>query len=317
MRILFKSLYNKLFCIILLTGSIFQTNLFAEKNQIKLDGSYLVGCSFLEKSLGGLSVFRTKEFEFTKTCLIVTDFKTKNYTEYSYQIDRNIIHLTKKSGLVDYFDENQMEFEISSKDPLSERELIFYKKNGKKLKFLEEKSFRKTTSDIGITTALAGVTVGASGLVLSSYLNQFKFPNPNDYRNMNLNQIFKLYVGESNGRRLSDNLEKAGIPKPLKESAAHHIVPKKDTRGNSAVSRKILEEVGIDLDNPLNGVYLPTDKTFSKITGIAFHAPNEYMHGTDFLEGLTQRLLQARGDRLAVEEVLYLARDNLLNGKTW
>lgn len=312
-----KPLYNRLFFIILLIGCIFQTNLFAEKNQIKLDEKYLAGCSFLEKNIGGLSVFRTKEFEFTNSCLIVTDFKTKSYTEYSYQIDKDFIYLTKKSGLVDYFDENQMKFEISSKDPLSERELILYKKNGKKLKFLEEKSFRKTTSNIGITAAVTGVTIGISGAVLSSYLNQFKFPNPNDYKNMNLNQIFKPYIGESNGRRLSDNLEKAGILKPLKESAAHHIVPKKDTKGKSAVSRKILEEVGIDLDSPLNGVYLPTDKNFTKITGMAFHAQNEYMHGTEFLEGLTQRLLQARGDRLAVEEVLYLARDNLLNGKTW
>lgn len=316
-----RDFFNKILCILLVIVLNSNVLLFAE-DSLKLDGSYLVGCSFLEKTFFGMSNFRGREYEFTDSHLIVTDFKKKTYTQYSYTIDGDFLHLKKEKGTVDYFDDTVMEFEISSGSILSKRELILWPSTGKPLKFVEEESLRKRASNVALgTAAVAGtVIVGvetALAISLTKYLNEYGFPKAVDYKKMNLNQDFIKYKGESDGKNLAANLVKAGVKKPKKNFSAHHIVPKKDKNQNATVARKILEEVGIDLNNPANGVFLPTDDEFAKLSGMAYHDRGAYMHRNSFLGGLSERLLRVRGNKDGVLSVLNEARDLLLQGKDW
>lgn len=314
-----RSFFTKILSIFLILTLNSNVLLFAE-DSLRLDGSYLVGCSFLEKNLLGISNFRNREYEFTATHLIVTDFKSKSYTQYFYTIEGNLIHLKKEKGSTDYFDDKTMEFEISSKSLLSKRSLTLRPSSGKDLKFVEEESLRKRASNVALGTAVVAGTaaVGAEvsmAISLTKYLNQFGFPKASDYKKMNLNQDFLEYIGESNGARLAKNLVKAGVPLPLKNFAAHHIIPKKSK--NAVLARKILEEVGIDLDNPINGVFLPTDEEFAKISGMAYHDAGSYMHRSSFMSKLTERLLRVRGDKKGIMLVMDEARDLLLKGENW
>ncbi len=312
--------FTKIVCFLLIVVLNSNVLLFAE-DTITLDGSYLIGCSFLEKSLFGLSNFRNREYEFTDTHLIVTDFKSKSYTQYSYIISENYIHLKKEKGSTDYFDDVKMKFEISSKSLLSKRQLTLWPSSGKPLKFVEEESLRKRASDVALGTAVAGLTVAVAAKVamaasLTKYLKQFGFPKASDYKKMNLNQKFRKYEeGETNGYKLKQNLIQAGVSAPKKNFSAHHIIPKRDK--NAVVARKILEEVDIDLNNPINGVFLPTDKEFAKISGMAYHDAGAYMHRPEFLSGLTEALQRVRGDKNGIKLVMEKARDLLLKGENW
>ena len=162
-----QDFFNKILCILLIAVLNSNVLLFAE-DSLKLDGSYLVGCSFLEKNLFGMSNFRGREYEFTDSHLIVTDFKKKTYTQYSYIIKGDFIHLKKEKGTDDYFDDTVMEFEISSKSLLSKRELILWPSAGKPLKFVEEESLRKRASNVALGTAVVAGTVAVAGAAVSS-----------------------------------------------------------------------------------------------------------------------------------------------------
>jgi hypothetical protein len=290
---------------------------FAKEKVVELTGSSLAGCSFLEKSIKGSSNFREREYEFTDSSLYVTNHKTNCYTCYSYQVSGNYITFRKTSGMEDFFPQSSIRFALASDTKLSKYQLILYYDNGKSLTLLEEESLRKTASDTGLISGVAGVVVVATGVVFYySYLLKYGYPTAAEYTRMNLDQDFLKYIGESNGARLASNLQKAGISRPL-DSAAHHIVSKKDVVGNATVARQILSEVKLDLDNPANGVFLPTDKEFASISGMACHSVEEYMHKSGFMSGLTERLLRARGSKSLVLEVLSDARSLLLKGQSW
>ena len=162
-----QDFFNKILCILLIAVLNSNVLLFAE-DSLKLDGSYLVGCSFLEKNFFGMSNFRGREYEFTDSHLIVTDFKKKTYTQYSYTIKGDLIHLKKENGTDDNFDDTVMEFEISSKSILSKRELILWSSAGKPLKFVEEESLRKRASNVALGTAAVAGTVAVAGAAVSS-----------------------------------------------------------------------------------------------------------------------------------------------------
>ncbi len=161
-----QDFFNKILCILLIVVLNSNVLLFAE-DSLKLDGSYLVGCSFLEKTFFGMSNFKEREYEFTDSHLIVTDFKKKTYTQYSYTIKGDFIHLKKEKGTDDYFDDTVMEFEISSESLLSKRELILWPSAGKPLKFVEEESLRKRASNVALGTAAVAGTVAVGAAVSS------------------------------------------------------------------------------------------------------------------------------------------------------
>lgn len=162
-----QDFFYKIICMLLIV--VLNSNvLLSAEDSLKLDGSYLVGCSFLEKNFFGISNFRGREYEFTDSHLIVTDFKKKTYTQYSYMIKGDFLHLKKEKGTVDYFDDTVMEFEISSESILSKRELILWPSTGKPLKFVEEESLRKRASNVALGTAATAGAVAAVGATVSS-----------------------------------------------------------------------------------------------------------------------------------------------------
>ncbi len=76
---------------------------------------------------------------------------------------------------------------------------------------------------------------------------------------------------------------KAGTPRPS-NSAAHHIVG--DTSKRAKIARDILRKHGIDIDDALNGVFLPNrsnmDKTARGILHNGKH-PNAYFDSVNDL----------------------------------
>lgn len=323
MRNKFKRVFNKKILTLILTILVTASSIFGEEIQVKLSGDYLSGCSFLKKDIIGISNFRTEEFDFTENSLYVTNFKNKTYSSYDYSISGDYLLLKKKNGS-DYFPQSKIRYSLTTDTLLSKYQLVFFFDDGTELTLIEEESLRKNASDVGSVTGKVSLGLGGTATTLNiaykqyikNYLEKHGFPKSSDYKNMNLDQEFLPYIGESNGSRLSSNLQKAGISKP-QNAAAHHIVPKKDKVGNAEVARQILDEVGIDLDNPINGVYLPTDREFANTTNMAYHSVEEYMHQSGFISGLTERLSRARRDYNLINEVLSEARDLLLKGDTW
>jgi RHS repeat-associated protein len=77
----------------------------------------------------------------------------------------------------------------------------------------------------------------------------------------------------SNSKQLGKNMENAGRPRPA-NTAAHHIVPDSATR-----AKGILQKFGINIDDAVNGVFLPTTKNLSGSPGILHSGmhPNSYI----------------------------------------
>lgn len=73
-------------------------------------------------------------------------------------------------------------------------------------------------------------------------------------------------LNKANSKILADNMEKAGMGKKPKDYAAHHIIPATDK--DSQIARDILKKYGIDINDPINGVYLPTAKNIATTQGI-------------------------------------------------
>lgn len=213
-----QDFFSKILCILLIVVLNSNVLLFAE-DSLKLDGSYLVGCSFLEKTFFGMSNFREREYEFTDNRLIVTNFKKKTYTQYSYIIKGDFIHLKKEKGTDDYFDDTVMEFEISSKSLLSKRELILWPSAGKPLKFVEEESLRKRASNVALgTAAVAGtVAVGAAvssgvGAGAAATSGAAKFTSAAKYTSdgKNINPDKSKKVLEDKSKKVLETVKKTG-----------------------------------------------------------------------------------------------------------
>ncbi|WP_424409890.1 RHS repeat-associated core domain-containing protein [Pasteurella sp. PK-2025] len=88
---------------------------------------------------------------------------------------------------------------------------------------------------------------------------------------------------------LGRNLESAGIVR-LKNMAAHHIIPVKDQYGLLVDAHAILRKYNIDINDAVNGVFLPTYKnTDSVISGI-LHSGS---HPKRYLSSINSRILSA------------------------
>ena len=75
-----------------------------------------------------------------------------------------------------------------------------------------------------------------------------------------------LTAGDS--RKLGNNMVAAGMARPP-ESAAHHIIPGGDRRGDFA--RGVLTGAGIDINDAANGVFLPSNVTSANPDGMTVH----------------------------------------------
>lgn len=105
---------------------------------------------------------------------------------------------------------------------------------------------------------------------------------------------------------LSENLVKAGITRPTTyKTAAHHIVA--GTSKFAEESRNILAKFGIDINDAVNGVFLPTEKGVSK----AVYHPG--LNTEKYNKNVTEMLKKAQTKEEAIK-ILKRIRNMLLNG---
>ncbi len=108
------------------------------------------------------------------------------------------------------------------------------------------------------------------------------------------------------GPTLSHNLEAFGVPKPT-GTQAHHIVGAATDVGKR-VQATLRNKFGIDLNSPMNGVFLPGCKG-SKAVGM-IHCGK---HTGDYELAVERRLLEAT-DKASAINILSDIRSELLNG---
>ena len=86
--------------------------------------------------------------------------------------------------------------------------------------------------------------------------------------------------------QLSAAMVKDGTPRPV-NSAAHHIVP--ETAKGAQPARKILEDHGIDINGPGNGVFLPNRNNTDGLSGILHNGK----HPDKYMEAINDRIINA------------------------
>ena len=96
-------------------------------------------------------------------------------------------------------------------------------------------------------------------------------------------------------RVLARNLIKAGFPR-LPDHVPHHIVPTYDSRFPEAVAvRKALTKYKIDINDAVNGVWLPAKH------GVAEGAYHPALHSQEYYRQVEMFLSQAKNKREAIE----------------
>jgi hypothetical protein len=106
--------------------------------------------------------------------------------------------------------------------------------------------------------------------------------------------------------QLDKNMQQAGIVRPA-DTAAHHIVAK--NAGGATRSQAILQQAGINVDDAVNGVYLPATQNVPNPTGANVHST---LHTLRYYQEVESRLVN-RGNQ-SVQSVLQQIRQELLNG---
>jgi hypothetical protein len=107
---------------------------------------------------------------------------------------------------------------------------------------------------------------------------------------------------------LRKNMLAAGMDEPP-GSAAHHMVAWDDKR--AAISRAILQQVGIGVNQEVNGVFLPRDKNYPSV-GDAQHS---IIHSDDYHREVERRLTSVNPlSKTAVEAQLRQMRYEMERG---
>jgi hypothetical protein len=118
-------------------------------------------------------------------------------------------------------------------------------------------------------------------------------------------------LSQKHSIKLRRNMEAAGRFGPV-NTDAHHIVAWWDEGAEIALT--ILEQVGIHVDDEVNGVYLPSNSKYVPHPDM----PNAYAHSkvhTDiYYLNITELLAQERGNKKGVESVLRQIGKELTEG---
>ncbi|MHB1641930.1 AHH domain-containing protein [Acidithiobacillus sp.] len=131
-----------------------------------------------------------------------------------------------------------------------------------------------------------------------------------------------LYIldNRSDAKELAENMTVAGDPRPGSGCAAHHIVPSNERRSFAQPfvnqAKNILKACGIDINNAINGVWLPQNKT-SECVG-SYHPK---IHSQSYYKNVASRLYRAymssrnEAERCnAVKNEIGQIKADLLNG---
>ena len=112
---------------------------------------------------------------------------------------------------------------------------------------------------------------------------------------------------KSSSYQLGKALERTGTKRPA-GTAAHHIVPTSAAGGEKA--RQKLASLGIDLNDAVNGVFLPANKSVANPTGAAVHST---LHTNEYYQKVA-RIIENVGTKEEAEAALKMIKDSLLNG---
>ncbi len=164
-----------------------------------------------------------------------------------------------------------------------------------------------------ILACLSSLGFGFSQLIISGpqsfakVSNLFAQHDPNvDDQNLD-NGSAEKSGSESSSRILAANLKAAGFKRP-RDSDAHHMVA-----GNApaaARARAVLQKYSIDINDQINGVFLPSSLDAANPYGSAVHST---VHTNQYFEIVNQMLESAR-DELQVKAALGQIRRDLLAG---
>jgi hypothetical protein len=116
---------------------------------------------------------------------------------------------------------------------------------------------------------------------------------------------------KQNSQELADNMEQAGMGTKPQGYATHHLVPATDKAAQDA--RNILTGYGIDINDAVNGVYLPTPKDITATQGIEHNGrhPKYYAQTVNDLIKSADK----RGGQQAVLNELNDIKDKLQKAK--
>lgn len=95
-------------------------------------------------------------------------------------------------------------------------------------------------------------------------------------------------------------------------TSPHHIVDVGKRGGTRA--KMILKGVGIDIDDAINGVFLPTYVKRTPHPDMPYAYAHSKVHTDVYYFNITERLAESEGDRYEVEEALKDIADDLVNG---
>ncbi|MBK9262018.1 MAG: AHH domain-containing protein [Polyangiaceae bacterium] len=114
-------------------------------------------------------------------------------------------------------------------------------------------------------------------------------------------------VVTGSSRVLGDNMKRVGLER-LAGEFAHHIVAHGDDRAKDAV--KLLKKFHIDVDDAVNGVYLPGYKTSPNPHGKAVHGN---LHTNAYYEAVDTVLKGANTQAEVIQRLRFIAH-NLEHG---
>lgn len=275
---------------------------------------FLASLLFAEETPFGVWFDNTPEgwSIFAKTSYAITDkeFKFRNNSEklqtvYPYEVIDGYIVLSSPTSVV------------TEKHPQMKEMKFKFERNGSFMvfRFSSKDEHLVLADQINNTKSVLAVTGGcfiAVGVCL--YVDGTII----DRNKTKSNVTIEPYTGEDGGKKLARNMCAAYNCKQPKGTAAHHIVPKKLDTIDARVCREILEEAKIDLNDPHNGVFLPTKLNNAINAGAWEHiGSGGYVHSNDFYAGLAQRLMVARGNQKDIYQVLDKAAEILLNREKW
>ncbi len=111
----------------------------------------------------------------------------------------------------------------------------------------------------------------------------------------------KLTLGAGHSPRvLGRNLEAVGATRPP-NTAAHHIVAGNSPKARAA--QRVLDEHGIDINSPTNGVFLPNSRSSD-----AFGALHTGGHTDDYFELVNERIVSASASGNKIDVLNELGR---------
>lgn len=137
---------------------------------------------------------------------------------------------------------------------------------------------------------------------------------PEQMYNLTVTTAHTYFVGDGRwlvhnacpSQRLRANLTSSGVSQPP-NTATHHIVAHSDPR--AAVARAILAGQGIDIDDAMNGVFLPSNSRVPNPSGANVHSS---LHTDVYYKEVNSRLMRAQAS--TIPNVLGQIRSELLAG---